>query len=253
MNKWNRAIVLFLFSVVSMPVFADWQFYEETHVNSSVSGTVKKGHIFKMQSGSIYQVSGSTSQLLLELARGSLIQRNGERFKLVINGLDGPVICRQLSEPTHMPTDSSGGRDPNTLFSGIADPEITLDTLMPKEVQKKVGIQKLDKNEKEYLRKFLIDFNMLGIKQRENKTSVSKPLKRPRPSVIESQIVGDFEGWRGETIIKLMNGQIWQQIESYYTYHYAFMPKVFIYKSASGYKMKVDGVDKTIGVRQIIK
>ena len=192
MSKWNPAIVLFLFIVVCMPIFADWQFYEETHVNGSVSGTVKKET-----------------------------------------------------------TDSSGGHDPNTLFSGVAYPEITLDTLMPKEVQKKAGIQKLDKNEKEYLRKFLIDYYMLGIKQRANETSVSKPLKRPRPSVIESQIVGDFEGWRGATIIRLLNAQIWQQIEYYYTYHYAFMPKVFIYKSASGYKMKVDGVDKTIGVKQI--
>jgi hypothetical protein len=66
--------------------------------------------------------------------------------------------------------------------------------------------------------------------------------------VIESSIDGDFEGFEGETIIKLMNGQIWQQTEYYYHYHYAFMPKVLIYKSGSGYKMKVDGVDKAVGV-----
>jgi hypothetical protein len=251
MNKWNRAIALFLFAVVCMPVFADWKFYEETHVNGSASGTVKKGHIFTMQSGSIYQVSESTLQLVLELARESLILRNGELFKLVIEGFDEPVICRQLSGPTHLPTDPSGGRDPNTLSSGATFPDITLDTLMPKEVQKKAGIQKLDKNEKEYLRKFLIDYYMLGIKQRANETSVSKPLKRPRPAVVESQIEGDFKGWEGETIIKLLNGQVWQQIEYYYIYHYAFMPEVFIYKSASGYKMKVDGVNKAIGVKQI--
>lgn len=70
-------------------------------------------------------------------------------------------------------------------------------------------------------------------------------------STIESQIEGDFEGWEGETIVKLTNGQIWQQNEYYYTYHYAFMPHVLIIKSGNGYKMKVDGVNKLIGVIQI--
>ena len=58
----------------------------------------------------------------------------------------------------------------------------------------------------------------------------------------------NFEGFEGETIIKLMNGQIWEQTEYYYHYHYAFMPKVLIYMSGSSYKMKVEGVDKEVGV-----
>ena len=66
--------------------------------------------------------------------------------------------------------------------------------------------------------------------------------------VVESQIDGDFEGFEGETIIKLMNGQIWQQSEYWYHYHYSFMPKVLIYKQGDMYKMKVDGVDKSVGV-----
>lgn len=71
------------------------------------------------------------------------------------------------------------------------------------------------------------------------------------PSVIESQIDGDFEGWEGETIVKLINGQIWQQSEYYYHYTYAFMPKVLIFKSGVGYKMKVEGVEKVVGVKKL--
>ena len=48
----------------------------------------------------------------------------------------------------------------------------------------------------------------------------------PTADVIESQIDGDFEGWEGETIFKLTNGQIWQQTSYAYHYHYAFMPDV---------------------------
>jgi hypothetical protein len=66
---------------------------------------------------------------------------------------------------------------------------------------------------------------------------------------IESRIDGEFEGWEGETIVKLMNGQIWLQTE--YHYHYAYMPEVLIYSSGSGYKMKVDGVNRAVGVRRI--
>lgn len=71
------------------------------------------------------------------------------------------------------------------------------------------------------------------------------------PSVIETKIDGDFEGWEGETIVKLMNGQIWQQTEYHYHYHYAFMPKVLLFKSGTGYKMKVDGVEKAVGVKRL--
>lgn len=63
------------------------------------------------------------------------------------------------------------------------------------------------------------------------------------------QIIGDFEGWKGETIVKLMNGQFWKQMEYHYHYHYAFMPKVL--KCLSDDKMKVDGVDPAVGVKRL--
>ena len=79
----------------------------------------------------------------------------------------------------------------------------------------------------------------------------SETRKAPTPQVIESQIDDDFEGWEGETIVKLTNGQIWQQSEYYYHYHYAFMPKVIIYRTGGGYKMKVDGIEKSVGVKRL--
>lgn len=71
------------------------------------------------------------------------------------------------------------------------------------------------------------------------------------PQVVESQIDGDFSGWDGETIVKLTNGQIWQQTEYYYQYHYAFMPHVLVYRSSGGYKMRVDGVDRAVRVERL--
>ena len=79
-------------------------------------------------------------------------------------------------------------------------------------------------------------------------------LNAPTPvtsGVTESSINGNFDGWTGDTIFKLQNGQIWQQSSFAYTYHWAFSPKVMIYQSGSGYKMNVDGVDSAISVTRI--
>lgn len=69
--------------------------------------------------------------------------------------------------------------------------------------------------------------------------------------VVESKIDGDFEGWDGDTIFKLENGQIWQQSSFAFTYKFAFRPKVIIFQKDSRWFMKVDGVEKTIEVKQL--
>ena len=69
--------------------------------------------------------------------------------------------------------------------------------------------------------------------------------------VVENRIDGTFNGWGGDTIFQLRNGQIWQQSSFDYKYHYAYSPDVAIYKSGSTYKMKVDGVDSAVSVTRI--
>jgi hypothetical protein len=68
---------------------------------------------------------------------------------------------------------------------------------------------------------------------------------------IESTISGEFEGWSGETIFKLDNGQIWEQAEYDYDYEYDYRPDVTIYETSAGCKMKVEGMDETILVRRV--
>jgi hypothetical protein len=69
--------------------------------------------------------------------------------------------------------------------------------------------------------------------------------------VIESQIDGTFDGWSGETIFKLTNGQIWQQSSYAYTYSYKYRPDVLIYPVAGGYELQVEGVDGRIRVTRL--
>ena len=63
--------------------------------------------------------------------------------------------------------------------------------------------------------------------------SFSPPAPQPA-EVIDLQIDGEFTGWDGETIFRLMNGQIWQQTSYSYTYHYDFIPKVLIFRTGGG-------------------
>jgi hypothetical protein len=130
----------------------------------------------------------------------------------------------------------------------------TLDQLVPSDRQKQLGFDKLTPQQRAEVVRLLQEVYQIGVQEGKKGVlaSQSKGKTGPAvPSVIETQIDGDFEGWEGETIVKLMNGQLWQQTEYYYHYHYAFMPEVIIYHSGGGYKMKVDGIDKAVGVKRL--
>jgi hypothetical protein len=87
-----------------------------------------------------------------------------------------------------------------------------------------------------------------------------QPIYTPPPSsirrgscspAIETSITGEIQGWDGETIFKLDNGQIWQQAEYDYTYFYEYHPDVTIYETSAGCRMKVEDEDETVLVKRI--
>lgn len=68
---------------------------------------------------------------------------------------------------------------------------------------------------------------------------------------IESRIDGEFNGWEGETIFKLQNGQVWQQVRYAYRYVYKYSPKVMIFPVGGGYELQVEGMTERIQVRRL--
>ena len=245
---------ILVLAVCSSPAKDGWTFYEETNVKGSISGTIKKGSIIEMQSGSIYEVWGITIQLVLELSPDAHVLTNGTLFKLIIDGFDDPLICRQLAAPAHIASNATEKSESAVSPPASNPPNIPMDKLMSKSQQRRMGIHKLNKHERERLRVFLIELYFRGVEQGKKLSLTQKPdtkVDSPTPSVVKSKINGDFEGWEGETIVKLMNGQIWQQTEYRYHYHYSFMPNVLIFKSGIGYKMKVEGIDGAVGVKRL--
>ena len=133
---------------------------------------------------------------------------------------------------------------------------ITLDRLVSIERQRVLGLDKLSPEQRAGVARLLQEAYELGLQKAQAQADSPRPTSPPAratatPAVIEAQIDGEFNGWEGETIVKLMNGQIWQQSEYHYHYHYAYMPKVLLYRSGGGYKLKVDGVDKAVGVERL--
>ena len=74
-----------------------WEIYEETNLQGSISGTVEIGRIFKTVSGNVYEVTGLTLQLVLELQPDVMVLRQGDTYKLVVDGFDEPLICKKLN------------------------------------------------------------------------------------------------------------------------------------------------------------
>jgi len=111
---------------------------------------------------------------------------------------------------------------------------------------RRAGLTKLSQEELQQLNAWLVTFADAVLQ-----AATPPPEQGATPAVIESRIDGEFTGWEGETIFKLLNGQIWQQSSYAYKYKYAYSPKVLIYKSGATYRMKVDGVDTEISVRRL--
>ena len=119
-----------------------------------------------------------------------------------------------------------------------------VEDLMSAQEFRRTGLTKLSPDELQQLNAWLVTFAKAVLQASSGDAGTT-------PTVVESRIDGDFNGWEGETVFKLVNGQIWQQSAYAYKYKYAYSPKVLIYKSGVVYRMKVDGVDGEITVRRL--
>jgi hypothetical protein len=158
------------------PETGQWKVFETTNIDGMVK-TVKRGTIFKTMSGNIYEVIDIVILIELELYPEVVVLNNGTLYKLFIQDVGEPLLCKKLN---------SGNK-------GIAS----------------------------------------------------------GPTVIEARITNDFNGFEYGNIYKLSNGQVWEQTDFYIYTNIAVMPKVTIWKDGTFYKMKVDGIDKTVTVRQL--
>lgn len=122
---------------------------------------------------------------------------------------------------------------------------------------RQTGIGSLTESQKEALNRWLTSYT-IRVYNADQKRTVESPsfttASRSSTScspAIETTIDGTFNGWDGETIFKLSNGQIWQQSEYSYNYAYAYRPDVTIFQTSGGCKLRVEDEDEMIFVKRI--
>jgi hypothetical protein len=84
-----------------------------------------------------------------------------------------------------------------------------------------------------------------------NIQSISDSSESSGDTIIESYIDGDWNGWDGDTIIKLANGDIWQQVGANLSLSLGLGNEVFIYKKNNIWFMQVEGEDEAVAVMKI--
>jgi hypothetical protein len=77
------------------------------------------------------------------------------------------------------------------------------------------------------------------------------PQTRAEPARIESTIPGHFIGWRGSTVFKLANGQVWKQADSSSFETDLQDPQVVIKRLGFGYLLTLTGHGATVFVRRV--
>ncbi len=60
-----------------------------------------------------------------------------------------------------------------------------------------------------------------------------------------------WEGWDGDTIVRLTNGQIWEQRGSRLSISIKFNPDVTIFKKGFAYYMLIEGENKPVRVTRL--
>lgn len=140
----------------------------------------------------------------------------------------------------------------HATYSGAADDGFPgVAKLMSQEEFRDSGLEKLSEAELKALNQWLIrytagDAEVLS----ESNEEVREAKKTYR---VEARLGSEFDGWSGETIFKLDNGQVWQQrLTGRYYYRGPANPEVLIRKNWAGfYRLTLVKEGKSVGVTRL--
>src|ERR1700730_4056588 len=119
---------------------------------------------------------------------------------------------------------------------------------MPAEDYESAGLQKLSAEERARLDEFLREYLTSSTKKVAEKSAaeaVDRAVERKEaapPNVIESNIVGPFNGYNGRSVFTLDNGQKWRQVQhDSANFKQVDSPRVVIVRDQVGYRMYIVG------------
>ncbi len=126
-----------------------------------------------------------------------------------------------------------------------------VETLMTEQEYRAAGLDKLTSAEREALNRWLIRYTAEDSQVIYNENE--EVIKAVEEQEIVSAILPPFNGWWGDTVFKLENGQIWQQRQGgNYPYRGEPKPQVRITKNFLGFfRMELVANGKTVQVKRL--
>lgn len=125
-----------------------------------------------------------------------------------------------------------------------------VEKLMSDEEFRAAGLDKLTAAEREALNRWLIGYTVGEAPVIRDRNPEVK--KADREQRIRASITGDFDGWNGDTVFPLDNGQVWQQrLDSRFPYN-DDEREVIIDRNLLGfYRMTHVASGRAVGVKRI--
>lgn len=126
---------------------------------------------------------------------------------------------------------------------------------MDKETAITTGIYKLSQDERAALLKWLqsSDIQITKINKTDDMGFESKSLDDTAREEIHTSIVGEFNGWHGDTTFTLDNGQVWKQTDkSVFYIPKKSSPDITVRpRSFGSWSLSVDGYSRAVKVKRI--
>ena len=125
--------------------------------------------------------------------------------------------------------------------------------LMTPEEFQAAGLDKLTPQQIEALNRWVVRYTAHEAPEVRRQDEVVKAeAAKAEDEGIKTRIAGAFEGWDGDTVFRLQNGQVWKQrLEGRWHYR-ADSPEVELHKNLMGFwVLKVVETDKSIGVKRL--
>ncbi len=128
-----------------------------------------------------------------------------------------------------------------------------IENLMSAEDFKNSGLEQLDERELKTLNNWLVNYTAGHAQVMLRTNEEVKEAQTAAESDIVTRIQGDFDGWSGDTVFRLENGQVWRQrLRGRYYYKGSPNPEVRISRNIMGfYKLTVTETGKSIGVKVV--
>lgn len=141
------------------------------------------------------------------------------------------------------------------LLAPVVGAEVPPDVreLMTPEEFDAAGLERLSPSEREALSRWLLRYTARQSSElRQHSEFVEEEVRKFEEEGLRTRIVGEFNGWSGDTLFRLENGQVWKQRLPGQWHYRAHAPEVELRKNFMGFWMlRVLGTDRAVGVTRV--